>query len=164
MSGSGEAVRVVVRCRPMSSSEVGLGLLGSGQACIVRVDSALGTVEITSPDGEKPPKSFTFDSAYGPDAAQQTVYEETAYGLVEAIFEGFSCTVFAYGQTGCGKTHTMTGGRDASSRGVIPRAFEQIFDNISADRDAEFLVGASAARHRRKRRAGWGASSRDEGG
>jgi kinesin family member 17 len=55
------------------------------------------------------PRSFTFDVVYGEDSQQQAVYDECAFSLVESVLEGYNGTMFAYGQTGCGKTHTMMG-------------------------------------------------------
>jgi len=46
---------------------------------------------------------------YGVDSTQREVYDETAFPLVESVLGGFNGTIFAYGQTGCGKTHTMVG-------------------------------------------------------
>lgn len=60
---------------------------------------------------------------------------------MESVIEGFNGTIFAYGQTGCGKTHTMQGLNDPpEAQGVIPRSFDHIFETIRASNDAEFLV------------------------
>lgn len=67
--------------------------------------------------------------------------QESCYPLVESVIEGFNGTIFAYGQTGCGKTHTMQGLNDPPElRGVIPNSFDHIFETIRATNDAEFLV------------------------
>lgn len=55
------------------------------------------------------PRMFTFDLVYGEESQQQNVYDECAFSLVESVLEGYNGTMFAYGQTGCGKTHTMMG-------------------------------------------------------
>ena len=52
-------------------------------------------------------KTYTFDGVFGPDATQAEVYESAIEPIVLETLEGFNCTVFAYGQTGTGKTHTM---------------------------------------------------------
>jgi hypothetical protein len=54
-------------------------------------------------------KSFSFDHVFGENSAQELVYSKTAYGLVENVLLGYNGTIFAYGQTGCGKTHSMVG-------------------------------------------------------
>lgn len=80
---------------------------------------------------------------YGQFASQSEVYEETVRPIVQEVLDGFNCTVFAYGQTGTGKTHTMTG--DIHSRdlmGVIPRAVQEIFTFLET-RDAEFSIKVS---------------------
>ena len=69
-------------------------------------------------------KTFAFDAVYAPNSRQQTIYDETAFPLVENVLEGYNGTIFAYGQTGCGKTFTMTGkAHDPDLRGIIPNSF-----------------------------------------
>jgi kinesin family protein 3/17 len=73
------------------------------------------------------------------------VYDESAFPLVESVIKGYNGTIFAYGQTGCGKTHTMLGvPNDMQLRGIIPNCFAQIFGFIDemAD-DMKFLVRCS---------------------
>lgn len=63
---------------------------------------------------------------------------------VQGILEGYNCTVFAYGQTGCGKSFSMQGvDSPPNQRGIIPRAFEHVFEAISVTDDVKFLVLAS---------------------
>ena len=65
---------------------------------------------------------------YGVDSTQRAVYDESAFPLVESVIEGYNGTIFAYGQTGCGKSHTMMGYKDDPNlRGIIPNAFDHIF-------------------------------------
>lgn len=54
-------------------------------------------------------KKFTFDRSFGQDSNQVTVYQSVVAPLIEEVLAGYNCTVFAYGQTGTGKTHTMIG-------------------------------------------------------
>lgn len=54
-------------------------------------------------------KKFTFDRAFGPDSKQADVYQVVVAPLINEVLSGYNCTVFAYGQTGTGKTHTMIG-------------------------------------------------------
>lgn len=62
----------------------------------------------------------------------------------QGILEGYNCTVFAYGQTGCGKSFSMQGiDSPPNQRGIIPRAFEHVFEAISVTDDVKFLVLAS---------------------
>ncbi len=87
---------------------------------------------LTKPsDPHEVAKAFTYDSVYDWTSTQRQVYDETAFPLVESVIEGFNGTIFAYGQTGCGKTHTMVGLKDdPNERGIIPNAFEHIFGFI----------------------------------
>lgn len=54
-------------------------------------------------------KKFTFDRTFGPESKQSDVYHVVAGPLINEVLAGYNCTVFAYGQTGTGKTHTMIG-------------------------------------------------------
>lgn len=88
------------------------------------------------------PKSFSFDAVYDTESLQRVVYDETAFPLVESVIEGYNGTIFAYGQTGCGKTHTMLGQKDSpDQKGIIPNAFDHIFGCIeSHSGNTKFLV------------------------
>ncbi|KAA6421900.1 MAG: kinesin KIF3B [Trebouxia sp. A1-2] len=139
---SAECVRVVVRCRPLSSTET-----SEGRRRIVNVDAELQQV-IVQPAGDtgELPKTFTFDNVFDWNSTQSDVYTETAKPIVDSVLEGYNGTVFAYGQTGTGKTHTMDGGAGDSERGIIPKTFNQIFEAIQASQVSEqqqFLVRAS---------------------
>lgn len=61
---------------------------------------------------------------------QVDIYEDTARHIVDSVMEGYNGTIFAYGQTGTGKTYTMEGVEGEEGLGVIPRAFRQIFEKI----------------------------------
>ncbi|KNC28304.1 hypothetical protein FF38_13998 [Lucilia cuprina] len=73
---------------------------------IVSVDKC--SVSVTNPsDCTAPAKNFTFDSVYGELERTELLYNEACYSLVDNVLEGYNGTIFAYGQTGCGKTFTM---------------------------------------------------------
>ncbi|GFT98503.1 kinesin-like protein KIF17 [Nephila pilipes] len=112
---------------------------------IIGMDSSCGLCSIVNPaDSSAPPKSFTFDGAYFIDSTTEQIYNEIVYPIVESVTEGYNGTVFAYGQTGCGKSFTMQGiTHPASQKGIIPRAFEHIFEAISTTENTKFLVHAS---------------------
>jgi len=100
-------------------------------------------VEVRKPGSAPtdPPKTFTFDAAYDCNSAQTDLYEETFSNLVDSVLAGFNGTIFAYGQTGTGKTYTMEGIReDSIKKGVIPRTFEHIFAHIAASQNEQYLV------------------------
>lgn len=134
-----EAVRVVVRCRPFSRRE---------ETCenILELDDRLGQITIRNPKAppDDPMKVFTFDSVYGWDSKQSDIYDDAVRPLVESVLQGFNGTIFAYGQTGTGKTHTMHGASDhPDMRGVIPNSFQHIFTQISRTQNQKYLVRSS---------------------
>ncbi|XP_054193826.1 kinesin-like protein KIF17 isoform X14 [Homo sapiens] len=135
-----EAVKVVVRCRPMNQRERELRCQP-----VVTVDCARAQCCIQNPGAaDEPPKQFTFDGAYHVDHVTEQIYNEIAYPLVEGVTEGYNGTIFAYGQTGSGKSFTMQGLPDPpSQRGIIPRAFEHVFESVQCAENTKFLVRAS---------------------
>ncbi|XP_047382323.1 kinesin-like protein KIF17 isoform X7 [Sciurus carolinensis] len=135
-----ESVKVVVRCRPMNQRERELNCQP-----VVTVDCARGQCFIQNPGAaDEPPKQFTFDGAYHMDHVTEQIYNEIAYPLVEGVTEGYNGTIFAYGQTGSGKSFTMQGLPDPpSQRGIIPRAFEHVFESVQCAENTKFLVRAS---------------------
>ncbi|KAG7318866.1 hypothetical protein KOW79_017340 [Hemibagrus wyckioides] len=135
-----ESVKVVVRCRPLNNREKALNC-----KMVVSVDCSHCQCFIEKPGAsEEPPKQFTFDGTYFIDQTTEQMYNEIAYPLVEGVTEGYNGTIFAYGQTGSGKSFSMQGVPDPpAQRGVIPRAFEHIFETIQCAEDTKFLVRAS---------------------
>ncbi|XP_043947146.1 kinesin-like protein KIF17 isoform X2 [Drosophila biarmipes] len=96
-----ENIKVVVRCRPMNRSE-------NENKCENIVEINEFAVSVTNPSARLTPKKrFLFDSAYDIITKTEVIYNEMCYSLVESTIEGYNGTIFAYGQTGCGKTHTM---------------------------------------------------------
>jgi len=123
---SSDNVRVVVRCRPLNQKEKDMNT-----PMAVKCDEARGTVSIKAADGRssEPPKVFTYDRVFGPDSKQPDVYNDAARSIVESVIEGYNGTIFAYGQTGTGKTFTMEGIRaEPELRGIIPNSFAHILD------------------------------------
>ncbi|KAM6977383.1 kinesin-like protein KIF3B [Aplochiton taeniatus] len=137
-----ESVKVVVRCRPMNEKE-----RAANFERVVSVDVKLGQVAVRNPRqaaAHDHPKVFTFDSVYDWNSKQVDLYDETFRPLVDSVLLGFNGTIFAYGQTGTGKTYTMEGVRnDPDRRGVIPNSFEHIFTHISRSQNQQYLVRAS---------------------
>ena len=156
-SKKSENVRVAVRCRPLNSAEK-----ERGEVSIVTVNKAAGSVHVQVPraeganDAEPSPshtkeggrddvRSFTFDYSYGTETGQLSIFQQTAQPIVESVMGGYNGTIFAYGQTGTGKTHTMEGVVDNSElRGLMPNTFHYVFDKVSAaPACVKFLVRAS---------------------
>ncbi|XP_076926452.1 kinesin-like protein KIN-5B [Bidens hawaiensis] len=127
-------IQVLLRCRPLSDEE---------QKCnvprVITCNEHKREVSILQNVANKQvDKIFTFDKIFGPKSQQRSVYDQAIYPIVNEVLEGFNCTVFAYGQTGTGKTYTMEGGMRnkggelPAEAGVIPRAVRQIFDTLEA--------------------------------
>ncbi|KAG7155446.1 kinesin-like protein KIF3B isoform X2 [Homarus americanus] len=142
MKGSAaETVKVVVRCRPMNEQET-----ANGHKRVVDMDVDRGVVELRNIKSAEtdPPKTFTFDAVYDWNSKQQELYDETFRPLIDSVLSGFNGTIFAYGQTGTGKTYTMEGIRDdPEQRGVIPNSFEHIFNHIARSSNQQYLIRAS---------------------
>jgi kinesin family protein 3/17 len=110
---------------------------------VVEVDQSRNEIFLTHPDSKKK-KQFTFDYTYDENSKQEEVYQMCAFRIVESVLEGYNGTIFAYGQTGTGKTFTMEGQTHVSeNRGIIPRTFDQIFKTIDGTADKQFLVSIS---------------------
>ncbi|XP_066887690.1 kinesin-like protein KIF3A isoform X1 [Kogia breviceps] len=134
-------VKVVVRCRPLNDREKSMCYKQA-----VSVDEMRGTITVHKTDSSnEPPKTFTFDTVFGPESKQLDVYNLTARPIIDSVLEGYNGTIFAYGQTGTGKTFTMEGVRAVPElRGIIPNSFAHIFGHIAkAEGDTRFLVRVS---------------------
>ncbi|XP_067600827.1 kinesin-like protein KIF27 isoform X7 [Pseudorca crassidens] len=129
-------VKVAVRIRPLLCKEV----LHNYQAC-VRVIPNTQQIIIGRD------RVFTFDFVFGKNSTQDEVYNTCIKPLVLSLIEGYNATVFAYGQTGSGKTYTIGGGHVASvvegQKGIIPRAIQEIFQNISENLSIDSKIKVS---------------------
>uniref|UniRef100_A0A8B9TRB0 Kinesin-like protein n=1 Tax=Anas platyrhynchos TaxID=8839 RepID=A0A8B9TRB0_ANAPL len=87
-------------------------------------------------------KPYVFDRVLPPNTTQEQVYNACAKPIVKDVLEGYNGTIFAYGQTSSGKTHTMEGKlHDPQLMGIIPRIAHDIFDHIySMDENLEFHI------------------------
>lgn len=90
---------------------------------------------------DRPEIRFTVDNIFGPMDTTQHIYDTTLHLLVDKVVAGFNSTVFAYGQTSSGKTHTMQG--TPEDLGVITLAVEDVFRAISNCPSREFLCRMS---------------------
>lgn len=136
-------IQVFVRCRPLNGNE---------KRSVVETIPEKREIKVldrnSGPTYEG--KNFFFDQVFAPDAKQTDVYKTVVRPLIDQVLMGFNCTVFAYGQTGTGKTYTMEGDRsdtettweDDPHSGIIPRAISQLFDTLK-DQDNEFTVRVS---------------------
>lgn len=90
-------------------------------------------------------KVYVYDKVFKPNSTQEQVYMSSSYHIVQDVLSGYNGTIFAYGQTSSGKTHTMEGMfGDAEKQGIIPRIVQDIFNHIyNMDADLEFLIKVS---------------------
>ena len=144
-SQGGENVKVVVRVRPLNTNEN-----KEGYRMITKVNTIDGTIKVEIPkrdpsNMDTPAKIFTFDTVFAPDVKQVDVYNRVARPIVSNVLEGYNGTIFAYGQTGTGKTFTMEGDRTvAELKGIIPNSFAHVFGHIAkSGDDKNFLVRVS---------------------
>lgn len=129
-------IRVAVRVRPLPAGEHGIiEVAGEGAIAIWKEAATGGNQFLASGQGRVEQRQF--DRVFGPDSRQEEVYTWTCEPLVqEAMAEGRNATVFVYGATGAGKTHTMFGGETESRQGIIFRAVREVFAQIDAQRQA----------------------------
>uniref|UniRef100_A0A3P8YEK4 Kinesin motor domain-containing protein n=1 Tax=Esox lucius TaxID=8010 RepID=A0A3P8YEK4_ESOLU len=125
-------VKVMCRFRPLNESEI-----TRGDKYIPKFKDD-DTVVITG-------KPYVFDRVLPPNTAQEQVYDACAKQIVKDVLGGYNGTIFAYGQTSSGKTHTMEGKlHDPQLMGIIPRIAHDIFDHIySMDENLEFHIKVS---------------------
>uniref|UniRef100_A0A8C7N6C4 Kinesin-like protein n=1 Tax=Oncorhynchus kisutch TaxID=8019 RepID=A0A8C7N6C4_ONCKI len=125
-------VKVMCRFRPLNESEI-----TRGDKYIPKFKED-DTVIITG-------KPYVFDRVLPPNTAQEQVYDACAKQIVKDVLGGYNGTIFAYGQTSSGKTHTMEGKlHDPQLMGIIPRIAHDIFDHIySMDENLEFHIKLS---------------------
>ncbi|KAF4084385.1 hypothetical protein AMELA_G00128400 [Ameiurus melas] len=144
----GRNIQVVVRCRPFNAVERKSNAYG-----VVDCDSNRKevTVRTGSTNDKTARKMYTFDMVFGPSAKQIEVYRSVVYPILDEVIMGYNCTIFAYGQTGTGKTFTMEGERSPNEEftweedplaGVIPRTLHQIFEKLTSN-GTEFSVKVS---------------------
>ena len=84
---------------------------------------------------------YTLDNIFDSTWSTEAVYQHTTKDLVAKVVGGFNGTVFAYGQTSSGKTHTMRG--TAGQPGIVPLAVQDVFDHISSTQEREYLLRVS---------------------
>ncbi|XP_051567542.1 kinesin-like protein KIF1A isoform X17 [Myxocyprinus asiaticus] len=129
---AGASVKVAVRVRPFNSRET-----SKESKCIIQMSG--NTTTIINPKAPKENKSFNFDYSYwshtSPEdinyASQQQVYRDIGEEMLLHAFEGYNVCIFAYGQTGAGKSYTMMGKQEKDQEGIIPLLCEDLFTKIN---------------------------------
>ncbi|OII73340.1 kinesin-like boursin [Cryptosporidium ubiquitum] len=140
---NGVNVKVIVRCRPLTEQE--------------KKDPSNSNVLQVKPDSKEivvshhslsrkfdsySTKLFTFDGVCGSFTSQRELFKQYVVPIVDEVLLGFNCTIFAYGQTGTGKTYTMEGDMKeylesnnmelTEHAGIIPRAVQLIFERLES--------------------------------
>ncbi|CAD5181315.1 unnamed protein product [Musa acuminata subsp. malaccensis] len=131
MEGSKESVTVTVRFRPLSPREI-----RQGEEIAWYAD---GDTIVRSE--HNPSLAYAYDRVFGPTTTTRHVYDVAAQHVVSSAMEGVNGTIFAYGVTSSGKTHTMHG--DQRSPGIIPLAVKDAFSIIQETPSREFLLRVS---------------------
>ena len=146
-------VKVFIRFRP--SNELETSLLQNNYGWLVPKfisQKQLGiytknTYEYNSPTNEIPNNYiFSYDKVFSPNSNQSEIYTNVGKRIVEDIMAGYNGTIFAYGQSGSGKTFTMYGNDiyDENAKGIIPRVVEEIFKRVEkSDRNIDFQIKLS---------------------
>ena len=101
---------------------------------VTKVDTLNAEITVENPNAThgEPPKVFSFDAVFDTNSTQVDIYNETARPIVDKVLQGYNGTIFAYGQTGTGKTYTMSGAKTSPQlRGIIPNTFAHIFGHIA---------------------------------
>lgn len=115
------AIRVFCRFRPMGQREI-----DNGDTCALRKVDAFN-VELSRSAPQKEVKPFSFDTVFEASSTQEEIFADCRE-LVQSAVDGYNVTIFAYGQTGAGKTHTMYGSAD--DPGLAPRSIDALYNVI----------------------------------
>lgn len=133
-------IQVVVRLRPINDREKTHGTLP-----VVTASSQDKTVTVVRGSGRRQARSsYAFDNVFSAFTTQEEVFDATLRPILRDVMLGFESTVFAYGQTGTGKTHTMEGELSSPDlHGIIPRSARNIFETLSQPEYTSHTVLAS---------------------
>ncbi|MCJ8748367.1 hypothetical protein PDJAM_G00164100 [Pangasius djambal] len=133
------SVKVAVRVRPFNNRET-----NRGAKCVIQMQDK-STCIINPKQPKDTPKSFTFDYSYWSHsteedpcfASQRQVYLDIGEEMLLHAFEGYNVCIFAYGQTGAGKSYTMMGKQEPEQQGIIPQLCEDLFKRTAENNDPD---------------------------
>ena len=138
-------VKVFIRFRP--SNEIESSLLQNNYGWLVPRYISNTQVEVYSEKPSNQPNNliYSFDQIFTPKSSQKDIYSTIGSHLVEDIMAGYNGTIFAYGQSGSGKTYTMYGEDifDENKKGIIPRIISEIFKKMEKIDDVDFTIKLS---------------------
>ncbi|KAK1752575.1 putative kinesin-like protein bimC [Echria macrotheca] len=134
-AGEATNINVVVRCRGRNEREV-----RENSTPVVRTDGVKGkVVELAMGPSALSNKTYSFDRVFSPAADQSMIFDDVVKPILDEMLTGYNCTIFAYGQTGTGKTYTMSGdmtstlGLLSDEAGIIPRVLHALFNKLEID-------------------------------
>ncbi|GMM32789.1 Kip1 protein [Saccharomycopsis crataegensis] len=149
-------INVVVRCRGRNRQEI-----QAKSPVVVKIPTnfdegvpteiSINTSNETGISADISSKTFTVDKVYGTETDQSSFFQGTAEPLFKEFLKGYNCTMFAYGQTGTGKTYTMHGdekidvrtGSFSPQAGIIPRILYTLFDTLAVLQGTDFIIKCS---------------------
>jgi centromeric protein E len=135
---SEEKISVSVRVRPLNEAEKDLGCAWRHAEDAIVLDNSRKETTSTS----KESVVYRVDNVFDESCSNLDVYNKTTSKIVKSVLDGFNGTVFAYGQTSSGKTHTMHG-EIGTEPGIVPLAVQDVFDSIEKCPEREFRVRVS---------------------
>ncbi|KAL7375207.1 hypothetical protein ABVT39_013832 [Epinephelus coioides] len=144
---AGASVKVAVRVRPFNSRET-----GRNAKCVIQMQG--NTTCISNPKQLKDgAKNFTFDYSYWSHttaddpsfACQRQVYKDIGEEMLLHAFEGYNVCIFAYGQTGAGKSYTMMGKQEPGQEGIIPQLCEDLFQRTGENIDPDLTYSVEVS-------------------
>ncbi|KAK8227602.1 P-loop containing nucleoside triphosphate hydrolase protein [Phyllosticta capitalensis] len=140
------SVRVLARIRPLLKKELDKDVILTAENATGDDNAPPNVVRMPNPKKESESFSFQFQSVYDQDTTQQELFDKEVAPTVKHLFNGFDVTVFAYGVTGSGKTHTMKGGKSLADRGVIPRLLSSVYRRCrKLEKDGETQVDVAVS-------------------
>lgn len=144
----GSNINVYVRCRARNEREV-----KENSGVILSTKGVNGKEVTVHGANSYNDKTYAYDKVLGPESDQEMVFNSVALNVLDEMLDGFNCTIFAYGQTGTGKTYTMTGDLDLATKdnnsfrpteraGIIPRVLFSLFKKLENE-SGEYSVKLS---------------------
>ncbi|KAI2628068.1 P-loop containing nucleoside triphosphate hydrolase protein [Hypomontagnella submonticulosa] len=134
-------IDVVVRCRGRNEREV-----RENSAVVVSTEGVKGkSVELSMGPSALSNKTYHFDRVFSQAADQSMLYDDVVKPILEEMLSGYNCTIFAYGQTGTGKTYTMSGNMNdtlgllSDDAGIIPRVLHSLFNKLDTEDTDSFV-------------------------
>ncbi|KAI9845441.1 MAG: hypothetical protein M1837_004919 [Sclerophora amabilis] len=141
------SVRVVARIRPLLKAELERDIIVEGTSSNGdATENSKNLVRISNPKNAAEDYNFQFSSVYDAQSKQEDIFQNEVAPTLKHLFQGLDVTLFAYGVTGTGKTHTMRGGKSLAERGVIPRLLSGIYRRSrKLEKDAQGATAVEVA-------------------